>query len=481
MEPVLDGELDVMPAFVREALDSLRPVPSPDPGAWAAARSAFLTEVRGFSVTAIPVRGRFWRRTLGSLPARRWGRVPATAVVSLIVVLALLLGGAVGTVSAAQASLPGSLLHPLKLRLEDLSLARAGDRQAAVRRAMAIASARVEEVRRLVAAGRPVPPEVAQRYQEHLTLAFGMAEMLPGASRAETLTQLEAEVSSQLTRVERAAAQGPDEDVAAARRMADTMREALGRDPQEDQSGGGTQPTETPTRLPNEDVQGDRPPTATPTDTNGGVAVTPSADASVKDDASGRTPTPTPGTGTGGATATPTQDPSATSKPPRPTATPTSGSDDSAVRATPTPRPTATTDGANWEARPTPTPRPSTGGGDPQVTPPPPTPPTPTRPPSTPPPPTPDVAISPPRVTPTPKPGAGDVAPPPTTPPTSEGGNWTQPPTPTPRPGTGDAAPKLRPPSPTGSGVRPNRTPARRWGIVPPRAARQLGARESAP
>ncbi len=105
-------------------------------------------------------------------PGRRW--VPALLTAGLM--LALLLGGGALGVQAAEASLPGDPLYPLKLLKESAELAwaeRQGDPLPIVIRQLERRSEEIETMRRQ---GRPIHPTVFQRSARLLTRLLALAE-----------------------------------------------------------------------------------------------------------------------------------------------------------------------------------------------------------------------------------------------------------------------------------------------------------------
>jgi len=264
-----------MPASVRDALGALRPVPAPDSDTWAANRVAFLDEARAYAQEAAPF------AVLESAPASWWGRFresvalvkvfllhdrgPVAVALKAVLVIALALAASTGTVSAARGSLPGSLLYPLKVRLEawEINLARTPD--AVARTALAQTHVRVAEAARLQDRGDPVPEETAARYQQQLELAVRAAGDLEESVRQQTQAEISESVRRQLGILERTSAQehgdavssdeaGPDAGVQA---MMQTMHETqswLGLG--EDQGPGQPEP-QNPGHAPDDPVADD--------------------------------------------------------------------------------------------------------------------------------------------------------------------------------------------------------------------------------
>jgi len=205
-----------LPVSVRDALDVLRPVPALDSDAWAANRVAFLDEAHAYAqeVASLPASE--------STPASWWGRFcesvvlvkafllhdrgPVAVALKAVLVIALALAVSTGTVSAARGSLPGSLLYPLKVRLEAWEINQARTPEAVARAALAQTDIRVGEASRLQSRGDPVPEETAVRYQQQLALAVRAVEDVDESLRQQTQGEITESVRRQLRTLEAALA-----------------------------------------------------------------------------------------------------------------------------------------------------------------------------------------------------------------------------------------------------------------------------------
>ncbi len=179
---------------VAAALAVLRPVPEPDAVSWEARRRAFLAEARQFSAeivsTAHVVRRKAWK----DLFSFHFKEDTMAALIKVVVAMALIFGMGIGTVSASQESLPGSVLYPVKLQYEDVRLATTGTGEAKMLLALNYAQRRVDEAVDLVERGTEIPEPVAARYQSQIGLAM---QVMEGLNEAQQL-QLRAHVSTTL-------------------------------------------------------------------------------------------------------------------------------------------------------------------------------------------------------------------------------------------------------------------------------------------
>ena len=180
---------DKIPATlqVQKALRALEPIAPPHPQAWQEHRQTFLTEVsvmQQHQLKATPVVIKTPLTNIATNKKPTWRtllkeRSIMAIAIKAIVVLTLVFGGTLGTTSAAEASVPGSLLYPIKIQLENLQLntAREPQRQAVL--TLKFAQTRMDEVETLMNRGDEIPPEVAQRYQAQVEAAVQAGEALP--------------------------------------------------------------------------------------------------------------------------------------------------------------------------------------------------------------------------------------------------------------------------------------------------------------
>jgi hypothetical protein len=120
------------------------------------------------------------------------------ALISGLLVVVMLFGGAGAAAYAAGESLPDEALYPLKTALEDARLALTSGPAAEVDLLLELSNERAEEIRALVAAGRDVPPGVARRLQEHLRLMLDVAAQMDDPAMEQTLIQTRLRLQAQL-------------------------------------------------------------------------------------------------------------------------------------------------------------------------------------------------------------------------------------------------------------------------------------------
>jgi hypothetical protein len=144
------------------------------------------------------------------------------AVLLLVVLGTAALGS--GVVWAAQDSLPGDLLYPVKLVTEDLRLALASAPANQVDLALQLVEERVGEVQALAAAGRPIPDGTVARMEGHIERALTQAAWAPDEETAGLLTQITARTRAQQQRLEQAQATAPQQTQARLERAVTACR-----------------------------------------------------------------------------------------------------------------------------------------------------------------------------------------------------------------------------------------------------------------
>ena len=174
-----DPILDDIPQQVREVLECLRNVPAPSPEVWEHGRRTFLTQAHQLSPQAVTpgdsVRHKGWKATLQAwlfqIPLKR-KEIRMASLINIIIALTMVFALSTGTVSAAQESLPGSTLYPLKLAWEELQLSLMSDPEIRVEQALSTAQKRLQEALQLAQQSEDIPVQLAERYQSGLNLAF---------------------------------------------------------------------------------------------------------------------------------------------------------------------------------------------------------------------------------------------------------------------------------------------------------------------
>ncbi|MGC9350147.1 MAG: DUF5667 domain-containing protein [Anaerolineae bacterium] len=202
-----------LPPVVQEALDALRPVPDIDSEAWEAGREAYLSEARRLAASREERRLTGWLAPILSFLKLDLDQVRPLAVAwRTALIIALALGGSVGTVGAARSSLPGSPFYSLKVRLETWEMERLQEPDEVTEKALSQAQQRVEEAERLASRGRDVPIDVAALYQARLDTALQASDSLSEPQRLQTQVHISETLRQQLETMVSVAGQVQDRE-----------------------------------------------------------------------------------------------------------------------------------------------------------------------------------------------------------------------------------------------------------------------------
>jgi hypothetical protein len=170
-----------------ELLETLRETPPRDSNFAAHGKTRFLAEARYLQKTSLTVslspilRLSKWmseKLEMAGLSLNNYRKEHSlmfTAISSIILVFAVLLGGSSVTAYAAQDSLPNDLLYPVKLFLEDTRYTLTSDAESQVELLVAFANNRIDEILGLAALGEPIPDSVLGDLQTDLDTMMQVA------------------------------------------------------------------------------------------------------------------------------------------------------------------------------------------------------------------------------------------------------------------------------------------------------------------
>jgi AraC-like DNA-binding protein len=181
------------------------------PGGLAAGKERLLAmaaQQRARTVSATSVTRTTIPRRLG----QRMRLILATRLVAVL--LAVIAGSAVlggGAVWAAEGSLPGDLLYPVKLAAEDVRLALTSAPADQVDLALRFVERRAEEVRTLAEAGRQVPDETTARMVRHIERALTQAAWASDEEMTSLLTRIAERTRAQAQALEQVQATAPQQ------------------------------------------------------------------------------------------------------------------------------------------------------------------------------------------------------------------------------------------------------------------------------
>jgi hypothetical protein len=185
---------------VIEMLDSLRETPPRDPRAAERGRANFLVQARSMQKAVSPNPFRRLNNWIATIPLIRYRkeRSPMFATItSIIIALAVVLGGGGITAFAAQDSLPNDALYPVKLYLEDARLSLTGDPDKQIGLLTAFANNRIDEITGLALQGEAVPNGVVTRLQNNLQNMLRLAAGLDEEATVPALQQIRENLRTQ--------------------------------------------------------------------------------------------------------------------------------------------------------------------------------------------------------------------------------------------------------------------------------------------
>ena len=140
--------------------------------------------------------------------------------IKLVLVLAVMFGGAGVTAAAAQSSLPHETLYPVKLLVEDVQLSLAASPDAQIDVHLEQAQQRVREMAQLTDRGVGIPAEVPARLQTRLQAALQIAAQLDDQHLPGALDRIQLRTQDQLREMERLQLHDPVQALTQVREMA---------------------------------------------------------------------------------------------------------------------------------------------------------------------------------------------------------------------------------------------------------------------
>jgi hypothetical protein len=205
-----------------DRLRRLRPVPPLDLAAVEQERTRFLAQAAALPATgSLPAavspplhfRLKEWMQEL----TKTWrGKERRKMLITFTTIMVILVSvfGSIATVSAAQGSLPGEVLYPVKTWSEDARLALASANEAQLDLNLAFSEERLEEIVALRAAGQAIPEGTAQRFEQHLEAALQNAAGLDDDHLPPALEQIRLQAEAQFQVIAQlAAVAGADQPI----------------------------------------------------------------------------------------------------------------------------------------------------------------------------------------------------------------------------------------------------------------------------
>ena len=181
-------------------LDRLRTVPALDPHIAAQERAKFLAQVENLHLAVSPkTRERHieWIDKIKLTFQRKESSPMISTLLSLVLAISFLFGGSGATVFAAQTSQPNQPLYAVKTWSEQVRLGLEYSPQAKLGLILTFTNRRMAEISGLLTAGKTVPAEVIERFQEELNQALQLCGGMEDFQMVKALEQIRRQAETQ--------------------------------------------------------------------------------------------------------------------------------------------------------------------------------------------------------------------------------------------------------------------------------------------
>jgi len=197
-EPEIEPQL-------KELLDQIRSAPERSPDAMSRSRTQFFADLDTFFPVGDACQGVGETSTTGGRIAPRpsMHRLVFTRVAVALVILVCVFTGAFTTVRAAQAALPGDVLYPIKLNLEQAQVALTTDPARQSELHLSFAQNRLDEIDTLAGIGRYDDfADLATAFVTHMRMAAVTRDVVAN-SEPERASQLDDQIAQKLAHMQR--------------------------------------------------------------------------------------------------------------------------------------------------------------------------------------------------------------------------------------------------------------------------------------
>jgi len=147
-------------------------------------------------------------------------------LVAIIVVLIFLVGSSL-TVYAAQASLPGEGLYPIKSISEDIRLKLTHSPRARLELTLEYSHRRVAEISQMLATGKNIPSQVSDRFQDELENALQIAVQMDDIQMMKALEEIKGQAESQGRSIDNLISHLTEQNEPALIRLQERLREQV--------------------------------------------------------------------------------------------------------------------------------------------------------------------------------------------------------------------------------------------------------------
>jgi len=216
--------------WLQKRLQVLQDVPGRPVEAETAGRVKFLNEaasLRRAAPVQISSRQNFWG-ALKSFFSPSQARPAFSAVAAVCIVLTILLATGGSMVYAAQGSQPDQMLYPVKLFSEDVALRLAADPETQFQLNMDFANRRLDEIDKLVQAGKAPDEQLTNRLQNELDAALDSAADLKETGVSNALENLRANLNKHIAQLDKLPPQSNSQAVNNITRVVKMLEEKAG-------------------------------------------------------------------------------------------------------------------------------------------------------------------------------------------------------------------------------------------------------------
>ncbi len=199
--------------FGKSALKPLRQEPRIDANIFEEEKARFLLSAENIRKNIIPHPAKA-QTAQASTPMGKSMVKPAFPVFKAILIAALLIvmiSVSSFTAYAAQSSLPGETLYPIKSTIEDIRLSITVSPKAKLDLTLDYTNRRMGEIRSLVASGKILPAQTSDRYQQELDDALQLAAQLNDQQIQAALLMIKSQAQTQGMTVDELIASLPDQ------------------------------------------------------------------------------------------------------------------------------------------------------------------------------------------------------------------------------------------------------------------------------
>jgi hypothetical protein len=213
--------------FGKQILSPLKSTPPIDPQVAAGEKTRFLILAENLRKGFITNNRVLEKEQKVGLPSML-GRIQPMlrGLVAILIALIVLLGSSL-TVYAAQSSLPGEALYPVKSLSENIHLSLTRSPHARLELILKFSQRRVGEISQLLAKGESIPSQVSESFQDELENALQIAMQMDDIQMLKALEKIKGQAESQGRSIDKLFAHLTEQNEPALVRLQERLREQV--------------------------------------------------------------------------------------------------------------------------------------------------------------------------------------------------------------------------------------------------------------